>query len=156
VVAPSRSTDPTSRLVQPEESLVNTPGSSFGTTQPYGVAITPDGRHAYVTNTATPGSTVSVIDTTSNTVTATIDLGQEPYGVAITPDGRHAYVTNHAAPAAHGSTISVIDTTSNTVTCGCRIGHPRHATWAYSWISPPSRSRRRSRRLDGDAGGAVA
>jgi hypothetical protein len=24
--------------------------------------------------------------------------------------------------------------------CGCRIGHPSHATWAYSWISPPSRS----------------
>lgn len=20
--------------------------------------------------------------------------------------------------------------------CGCRIGHPRHTTWAYSWISP--------------------
>jgi len=27
--------------------------------------------------------------------------------------------------------------------CGCRIGHPRHATWEYSWISPPGRSRRR-------------
>jgi IS6 family transposase len=24
--------------------------------------------------------------------------------------------------------------------CGCRIGHPRQATWVYSWISPPSRS----------------
>jgi transposase, IS6 family len=23
--------------------------------------------------------------------------------------------------------------------CGCRIGHPPHATWAYSLISPPSR-----------------
>jgi integrase len=27
--------------------------------------------------------------------------------------------------------------------CGCRTGHPRHAAWAYSCISPPSRSRRR-------------
>jgi hypothetical protein len=27
--------------------------------------------------------------------------------------------------------------------CGCRIGHPRHAAWAYSCINPPSRSRRR-------------
>jgi putative transposase len=26
--------------------------------------------------------------------------------------------------------------------CGCRTGHPRQATWAYSWISPPSRSYR--------------
>jgi hypothetical protein len=37
--------------------------------------------------------------------------------------------------------------------CGCRIGHPRHATWAYSCISPPSRSRRRTRSWDGNVGG---
>jgi hypothetical protein len=37
--------------------------------------------------------------------------------------------------------------------CGCRTGHPRHATWAYSCINPPSRSRRRRRSWDGDAGG---
>jgi hypothetical protein len=37
--------------------------------------------------------------------------------------------------------------------CGCRIGHPYEATWAYSWISPPSRSRHRRRRPDGDACG---
>lgn len=28
-------------------------------------------------------------------------------------------------------------------TCGCRTGHPRRATWAYSRINPLSRSRRR-------------
>ncbi len=37
--------------------------------------------------------------------------------------------------------------------CGCRVGHPRHATWAYSWISPPIRSRRRRRMSDGGVGG---
>jgi Cytochrome c oxidase caa3 assembly factor (Caa3_CtaG) len=37
--------------------------------------------------------------------------------------------------------------------CGCRIGHPRHAAWEYSCISPPSRSRRRTRSWDGEAGG---
>jgi hypothetical protein len=26
--------------------------------------------------------------------------------------------------------------------CGCRKPRPRHATWAYSWISPPRRSSR--------------
>jgi hypothetical protein len=36
--------------------------------------------------------------------------------------------------------------------CRCRIGHPPHAAWAYSWISPPSRSRRWSRRLAGGVG----
>jgi hypothetical protein len=37
--------------------------------------------------------------------------------------------------------------------CGCRIGHLGHATWAYSCISPPSRSRRRTRSWDGNVGG---
>ena len=33
-------------------------------------------------------------------------------------------------------------TTNSGPPSGCRIGHPRHATWEYSWISPPSRSQR--------------
>jgi len=37
--------------------------------------------------------------------------------------------------------------------CGCRTGHPRYATWEYSWINPPSRSRRRTRIREGGAGG---
>jgi len=55
-------------------------------------------------------NTVSVIDTVSNTVVATIPVGGFPDGVATTPDGTHAYVTN-----AFDSTVSVIDTASNTV-----------------------------------------
>jgi len=36
---------------------------------------------------------------------------------------------------------------------GCRKTHPRHAAWAYSWISPPKRSSRTTRM---SAGGAAA
>jgi hypothetical protein len=74
----------------------------WGTT---GVAITPDGRHAYVAGAGVhfdmahpprvpiPGA-VSVIDTASGVVSATIALGkQNPQAVAITPDGKHVYVT---------------------------------------------------------------
>jgi YVTN family beta-propeller protein len=87
---------------------------------PNGVAITPDGTRpndddgrrqkplAYVTNEA--DNTVSVIDTASNTVVATIPVRQEPNGVAVTPDGTHAYVTNKL-----DDSVSVIDTSSNTV-----------------------------------------
>jgi phospholipase C len=71
---------------------------------PHGIAVTPDGKHAYVANTgpntgptAVPGpggsNTVSVIATATNTVTATIDVGQAPEVVAISPDGSTAYVT---------------------------------------------------------------
>ena len=59
---------------------------------PSGVAVTPDGKHAYVTNAGF--NTVSVIDTASNTVVATVPVGSFPVGVAVTPDGKHAYVTN--------------------------------------------------------------
>jgi YVTN family beta-propeller protein len=61
-----------------------------------------------VTNAA--DNTVSVIDTASNTVVATIPVGQDPNGVAITSDGTQAYVTNQS-----DNTASVIDTASNTV-----------------------------------------
>ncbi|MGH6812854.1 MAG: YncE family protein, partial [Methylocella sp.] len=74
---------------------------------PKGVAVTPDGKHAYVTNGGS--NTVSVIATASNTVVGTpITVGDEPLGVAITPDGTHAYVVNL-------NNVSVIATASNTV-----------------------------------------
>jgi YVTN family beta-propeller protein len=66
------------------------------------VAVSPDGRRAYVTNNAS--NTVSVIDTGGGAVTATIPVGARPVGVAVSPDGRHAYITNAAS-----DTVSVID-----------------------------------------------
>jgi YVTN family beta-propeller protein len=56
------------------------------------VAVSPDGRHAYI---ADRGSgSVSVVETGGNTVTATVPVGTDPTGVAVSPDGRHAYITN--------------------------------------------------------------
>ena len=47
------------------------------------MAITPDGTRAYVTNHGL--GSVSVIDTASNTVVATVGVGDGPEGVAVTP-----------------------------------------------------------------------
>src|SRR5574337_1139763 len=63
---------------------------------------------AYVANGGS--SSVSVIDTSSNTVIATLAVGNLPVGVSITPDGTWAYVAN-----AGDTTVSVIGTASNTV-----------------------------------------
>jgi YVTN family beta-propeller protein len=79
------------------------------------VAITPDGQFVYVTNQF--DSTVSVIETSSNTVTDTVIVGDTPTYVAITPDGQFAYVTNM-----NDNTISVINTASNTVTDTVIVG----------------------------------
>ncbi|MGH6850442.1 MAG: YncE family protein [Methylocella sp.] len=47
---------------------------------------------AYVAN---AGGTVSVIDTATNKVVATVPVGNNSsFGVAVTPDGKRAYVTS--------------------------------------------------------------
>ena len=66
------------------------------------------GPIAYVTNAAE--NTVMRIDTTTNTVAATIPVGDRPVEVVITPDGTRAYVSNY-----YDSTVSVIDTATNAV-----------------------------------------
>ncbi|MGH6848500.1 MAG: YncE family protein, partial [Methylocella sp.] len=76
--------------------------------EPSDVAVTPDGKHAYVANPGDILGTVSVIDTASNTVVATVPMVVSI--IAITPDGKHAYVGN-----GFDSTVLVIDTGTNTV-----------------------------------------
>jgi YVTN family beta-propeller protein len=70
---------------------------------------------AYVANFS--DDTVSVIDTASNTVIATVAVGSTPSGVAITPDGAFAYVAN-----AGSDNVSVIDTASNAATATLTVG----------------------------------
>ena len=84
--------------------------------QPRGVAITPDGRFAYVTSASSQN--VLVIDTASNTVvdTVTVTTAFAPTGIAVTPDGHFAYVAHSfTSSAVPRSIVSVIDTASNTV-----------------------------------------
>ena len=83
---------------------------------PVWVAITPDGKHAYVSN-AFDG-TVSVITTATGAVSAPITVGTLPIGVAITPDGKHAYVSN-----ATDGTVSVITTATGAVSAPITVGH---------------------------------
>src|SRR5271165_4240434 len=61
-------------------------------TNPYGVAVAPDGKHVYVTNYVS--NDVSVIDSRTNKVVATVPVGTNPYGVAVAPDGTRAYIAN--------------------------------------------------------------
>ena len=74
-----------------------------------GVAITPDGRYAYVVN-AMGWNNVYVIDIPTNTQIKTIPVGTNPTDIAITPDGGYAYVTNTGS-----NTISVINIETNIV-----------------------------------------
>jgi YVTN family beta-propeller protein len=61
-------------------------------TEPFGCALTPDGKRLYVANQSS--ETVSVIDTKRGRVIKTIeDVGTKPHGLAITADGKKVYVT---------------------------------------------------------------
>jgi YVTN family beta-propeller protein len=77
------------------------------------IVNSPDGTRVYALYEGAVGfpSTVVVIDTSSNTVVATISpVGEAPLGLAITPDGKTLYVADqiHA--------VLIVDTASNTVT----------------------------------------
>jgi len=78
------------------------------------VAVSPDGRRVYITSpqsaTNEPASLAFVIDTATDTVIATVQVGDGPMGVAVSPDDRKVYVGNTGS-----DTVSVIDTTTNTV-----------------------------------------
>ena len=95
-------TGPTSAAIAPK-------GTPPGLINPVGVAVTPNGKYAYVTNEG--NESVSVISTATNKVTATVTVGIYPYAVAVTPNGACVYVTND-----YSGSVSVISTATNSVT----------------------------------------
>jgi YVTN family beta-propeller protein len=80
---------------------------------PIAVRVTPDGAHLYVANAGS--NTVSVIDTRTLSVVATIPVGSYPHDVGITRDGRRVYVPCNAGGGGSNRGVWVIDTASNTV-----------------------------------------
>jgi YVTN family beta-propeller protein len=80
---------------------------------PHGIAVTPNGAEAFVTN--YNDGTVSVINSGSNTVTRTINVGTNPTGIAIS--GSDAFVVN-----AGSNSVSVINTATDTVAATVSVG----------------------------------
>ena len=73
------------------------------------------GPKAYVGN--FKDSTVSVIDTDTRAVLATLPVAAGPDGIAITPDGGTAFVSGASA-----TSVSVIDTATDTVARAIEVG----------------------------------
>ena len=80
-----------------------------GLGNPHGIALSPDGRTLYVTNTAQ--GLVEVISSATSKVTRTIRVGQLPWQLAVSPDGKTVYVANPDSDQ-----ISVISVGSGRVT----------------------------------------
>lgn len=90
-------------------SVINTSTDAVVATLPLNgqaIAVNPSGTLAYVTNSL---GYVTAIDTTTNTVLATISVSGYPDAVAFSPNGALAYVTS-----AYGA-IFVFNTSTNTL-----------------------------------------
>ena len=81
----------------------------------FGAGATLAQTRAYVTN--LNDDTVSVIDTVTASVIATVPVGSGPTVVAVTPNGRFAYVMNQLS-----NNVSVISAASNTVVATIPLG----------------------------------
>jgi len=71
---------------------------------PQDVAVTPDGRFAYVTSSGNANE-VLVVSTSTNRLVASIGNTLLPVGLAVTPDGKFVYVATYRG-------VAVIDTNS--------------------------------------------
>ena len=98
--------------------------TSIGTIrEPWPIGITPDGSLLYALNSGATANTVSVFDTASDTLSATITVGTSPYDVAFLSDSSKAYICNVL-----GTNVSVIDVATNTVSATLSASFPLHTT----------------------------
>lgn len=79
---------------------------------PQAVVVSPNSQTIYVVSETSGAGLVSVIDSQTDTITATIPVGNGVGDLGITPDGSTLYVLSIANPAA----VYVISTATNTVT----------------------------------------
>ena len=86
---------------------------------------------AYITNTGS--NSVSVIDTATNTVVATVPVGFAPLGVAVNPAVTRVYVANFTP-----GNVSVIDTATNTVAATVAVGFSPEAFGLFIGPAPTS------------------
>jgi hypothetical protein len=106
-----------SNALTPVNTATNTAGKPIKVAEvPNAIAITPDGRTAYVVS--NPGfggkgsNAVMPISTATNTPGRPIPVGNGAFGIAITPDGKTAYVADSGYDRGH--TVTPISTATNT------------------------------------------
>ena len=71
------------------------------------VILSADATKAYVSTGR--GKRVFVIDTATNMVTASFEVGDRPWGIALSPDGKMLYTANGPS-----NDVSVVDLASQT------------------------------------------
>ena len=112
-----------SGAVTPVDTATGTAGQAIKVgSQPVAIAITPDGRTAYVINQGDQGAlrdgTVTPINTANDEPGTPIGVGMEPDAIAITPNGQTAYVANQL-----DGTVTPITIATNTPGKPIKVGY---------------------------------
>src|SRR5207302_4262380 len=71
---------------------------------PWGMALAPTGRYAYVAGFV--GNSLSVVDTSTRQRVGRVDTGEFQYTVAVSPDGKRAYLTNGGLYNPHADDVA--------------------------------------------------
>jgi YVTN family beta-propeller protein len=86
-----------------------------GIIKPMAVLLSPDGSKLYVSTGR--GHQVFTIDTATNTVLGSIEVGPRPWGIALSLDAKTLYSANGPS-----NDISVVDLAANKVTRKVKVG----------------------------------
>jgi YVTN family beta-propeller protein len=97
-----------------------------GEIKPMSVILTPDATTAYVSTGR--GKRVFAIDTATNMVTASVEVGERPWGIALSPDGKFLYTANGPS-----NDVSVVDLATHTVIKRIRAGT---GPWGVITLAP--------------------
>ncbi|HLW58606.1 MAG TPA: cytochrome D1 domain-containing protein [bacterium] len=90
--------------------------------KPHGVALSPDGRTAYVGSQDRPNhNAIVVVDIPGRRVSARLPLDQTPRGLTLSPNGKSMYFTE-----ANSAEVKVLDTATNKVTATITVGPIPH------------------------------
>jgi YVTN family beta-propeller protein len=79
------------------------------------VLLSPDGKRLYVSTGR--GKMVFTIDTETNKVLGSVEVGKRPWGIALSPDGTKLYSANGPS-----NDVSEVDLATNTVTRKFKAG----------------------------------
>jgi len=80
------------------------------------VILSPDATKAYVT--AGRGKKVFIVDTSTNEVTASFEVGDRPWGLSLSPDGKVLYTANGPS-----NDVSVVDLATKQVAKKVPVGN---------------------------------
>ena len=97
-----------------------------GEIKPMSVILSSDTTKAYVSSGR--GKRVFVIDTVTNVVTASFEVGERPWGMALSPDGRFLYTANGPS-----DDVSVVDLMTKTVIKKIKVGA---SPWGVLTLTP--------------------